>query len=199
MGQNHVGLIVNHYRIPEDVRKMHEDLVSIFSGKTYNMQVNVINISNNPLPQYETPQSAGLDVRADFSRITPQNPIKVYGSGAFDFDKQMLRLDPGSRALIPTGLFTAIPDGYEIQVRPRSGLSLKKGLTCANCVGTIDADYRNEIGVILINLGNEEAWIESGERVAQFVLNKVERIDWNIVETLDETERHGGLGHTGTQ
>lgn len=199
MGQNHVGLIVNHYRIPEDVRKMHEDLVSIFSGKTYNMQVNVINISNNPLPQYETPQSAGLDVRADFSRITPQNPIKVYGSGAFDFDKQMLRLDPGSRALIPTGLFTAIPDGYEIQVRPRSGLSLKKGLTCANCVGTIDADYRNEIGVILINLGNEEAWIESGEIVAQFVLNKVERIDWNIVETLDETERHGGFGHTGTK
>lgn len=199
MGQNHVGLIVNHYRIPEDVRKMHEDLVSIFSGKTYNMQVNVINISNNPLPQYETPQSAGLDVRADFSRITPQNLIKVYGSGAFDFDKQMLRLDPGSRALIPTGLFTAIPDGYEIQVRPRSGLSLKKGLTCANCVGTIDADYRNEIGVILINLGNEEAWIESGERVAQFVLNKVERIDWNIVETLDETERHGGFGHTGTK
>ena len=199
MGQNHVGLIVNHYRIPEDVRKMHEDLVSIFSGKTHNMQVNVINISNNPLPQYETPQSAGLDVRADFSRITPQNPIKVYGSGAFDFDKQMLRLDPGSRALIPTGLFTAIPDGYEIQVRPRSGLSLKKGLTCANCVGTIDADYRNEIGVILINLGNEEAWIESGERVAQFVLNKVERIDWNIVETLDETQRHGGFGHTGTQ
>lgn len=199
MGQNHVGLIVNHYRIPEDVRKMHEDLVSIFSGKTYNMQVNVINISNNPLPQYETPQSAGLDVRAEFSRITPQNPIKVYGSGAFDFDKQMLRLDPGSRALIPTGLFTAIPDGYEIQVRPRSGLSLKKGLTCANCVGTIDADYRNEIGVILINLGNEEAWIESGERVAQFVLNKVERIDWNIVETLDETERHGGFGHTGTK
>lgn len=111
----------------------------------------------------------------------------------------MLRLDPGSRALIPTGLFTAIPDGYEIQVRPRSGLSLKKGLTCANCVGTIDADYRNEIGVILINLGNEEAWIESGERVAQFVLNKVERIDWNIVETLDETERHGGFGHTGTK
>ena len=199
MGQNHVELIVNQYRIPEDVRKMHEDLVSIFSGKTYNMQVNVINISNNPLPQYETPQSAGLDVRADFSRITPQNPIKVYGSGACDFDKQMLRLDPGSRALIPTGLFTAIPDGYEIQVRPRSGLSLKKGLTCANCVGTIDADYRNEIGVILINLGNEEAWIESGERVAQFVLNKVERIDWNIVETLDETERHGGFGHTGTK
>ena len=168
------------------------------------MQVNVINISNNPLPQYETPQSAGLDVRADFSRVTPQNPIKLFGEGEVIFNgeghsKVMLRLEPGSRALIPTGLFTAIPDGYEIQVRPRSGLALKQGLTCANTPGTIDSDYRNEIGVILINLGQETAWIEDGERVAQFVLKKVERIDWNIVESLDETERHGGFGHTGTK
>ncbi len=168
------------------------------------MKVNVINISNNPLPQYETPQSAGLDVRADFSRVTPQNLIKVYGEGEIIFggeghSRTMLRLEPGSRALIPTGLFTAIPDGYEIQVRPRSGLSLKKGLTCANCVGTIDADYRNEIGVILINLGQEAAWIEDGERIAQFVLKKVERIDWDVVKSLNETERHGGFGHTGTK
>lgn len=167
------------------------------------MQVNVINISNNPLPQYETPQSAGLDVRADFSRITPQNLVKVYGEGEIIFKGEehpttMLRLEPGSRALIPTGLFTAIPEGYEIQVRPRSGLSLKQGLTCANCVGTIDADYRNEIGVIIINLGQNTAWIEDGERIAQFVLNKVERIDWNVVESLDKTERNGGFGHTGT-
>lgn len=167
------------------------------------MQVNVINISNNPLPQYETPQSAGLDVRADFSRITPQNLVKVYGEGEIIFKDEghpttMLRLEPGSRALIPTGLFTAIPEGYEIQVRPRSGLSLKQGLTCANCVGTIDADYRNEIGVIIINLGQNTAWIEDGERIAQFVLNKVERIDWNVVESLDKTERNGGFGHTGT-
>lgn len=162
------------------------------------MQVNVINISNNSLPQYETPQSAGLDVRADFSRVTPENQIKLFGSGEFDFTKKMLRLDAGSRALIPTGLFTAIPEGYEIQVRPRSGLSLKRALTCANCVGTIDADYRNEIGVILINLGQEDVWIENGERIAQFVLNKVERIDWNVVESLDKTERNGGFGHTGT-
>lgn len=161
------------------------------------MDINVINISKNPLPKYETPQSAGLDVRADFTRITPQNPIKLYGSGEFDFNKQMLRLDPGSRALIPTGLFTAIPDGYEIQVRPRSGLSLKEGLTCANCVGTIDADYRNEIGAIMINLGLEPVYIESGERICQFVLNKVERIEWNLVDTLDETDRKGGFGHTG--
>lgn len=162
------------------------------------MQVNVINISNNPLPQYETPQSAGLDVRADFSRVSIENPIKLFGSGEFDFTKKMLRLDAGSRALIPTGLFTAIPEDYEIQVRPRSGLSLKKALTCANCVGTIDADYRAEIGVILINLGQNDVWIENGERIAQFVLNKVERIDWNVVTTLDKTERNGGFGHTGT-
>lgn len=167
------------------------------------MQVNVINISNNPLPQYETPQSAGLDVRADFSRVTPKNLIKIYGDGEIIFKGEghattMLRLEPGSRALIPTGLFTAIPEGHEIQVRPRSGLSFKQGLTCANCVGTIDADYRNEIGVIIINLGQDAAWIEDGERIAQFVLNKVERIDWNVVESLDKTERNGGFGHTGT-
>lgn len=165
------------------------------------MEVKVVNKSNNLLPKYETPQSAGLDVRADFSRITPQNPIKVFGEGEILFKGKghattMLRLEPGSRALIPTGLFTAIPEGYEIQVRPRSGLSLKHGLTCANCVGTIDADYRNEIGVIIINLGQDTAWIEDGERIAQFVLNKVERIDWNVVESLDKTERNGGFGST---
>ena len=168
------------------------------------MKVNVINISSNELPKYETPQSAGLDVRADFSRVSPENPIKLYGDGEIIFKgeghpKVLLRLEPGSRALIPTGLFTAIPDGYEIQVRPRSGLALKKGLSLVNCVGTIDADYRNEIGIILINHGIETAWIEDGERIAQFILNKVERIDWNLVESLDETERHGGFGHTGTK
>ena len=168
------------------------------------MKVNVINISSNELPKYETPQSAGLDVRADFSRVSPENPIKLYGDGEIIFKgeghpKVLLRLEPGSRALIPTGLFTAIPEGYEIQVRPRSGLALKKGLSLVNCVGTIDADYRNEIGIILINHGLETAWIEDGERIAQFILSKVERIDWNVVESLDETERHGGFGHTGTK
>ena len=168
------------------------------------MKVNVINISSNELPKYETPQSAGLDVRADFSRVSPENPIKLYGDGEIIFKgeghpKVLLRLEPGSRALIPTGLFTAIPEGYEIQVRPRSGLALKKGLSLVNCVGTIDADYRNEIGIILINHGLETAWVEDGERIAQFILNKVERIDWNVVESLDETKRHGGFGHTGTK
>lgn len=162
------------------------------------IKIDVINISNNKLPKYETPASAGMDIRADFSRITPENPIKLFGSGEFDFSKKMLRIDVGSRALIPTGLFTAIPKGYEIQVRPRSGLALKKGITCLNTPGTIDADYRNEIGVILINAGLEDVYIENGERIAQFILNKVEHIEWNQVENLDETERKGGFGSTGT-
>lgn len=165
------------------------------------MEVKVVNKSNNLLPKYETPQSAGLDVRADFSRVTPQNPIKIFGEGEILFkgdshQKTMLRLEPGSRALIPTGLFTAIPEGYEIQVRPRSGLALKKGVELSNSPGTIDADYRSEIGVILKNGGLDTIWIEDGERICQFVLNKVERINWNIVESLDKTERNGGFGST---
>ena len=165
------------------------------------MEVKVVNKSNNLLPKYETPQSAGLDVRADFSRVTPQNPIKIFGEGGIIFKGEghattMLRLEPGSRALIPTGLFTAIPEGYEIQVRPRSGLALKKGVELSNSPGTIDADYRSEIGVILKNGGLDTIWIEDGERICQFVLNKVERIDWNIVESLDKTERNGGFGST---
>lgn len=165
------------------------------------MEVKVVNKSNNLLPKYETPQSAGLDVRADFSRVTPQNPIKIFGEGEIIFKGEghaitMLRLEPGSRALIPTGLFTAIPEGYEIQVRPRSGLALKKGVELSNSPGTIDADYRSEIGVILKNGGLDTIWIEDGERICQFVLNKVERIDWNIVESLDKTKRNGGFGST---
>lgn len=161
--------------------------------------VKVINLSNNSLPKYETKGAAGLDVRADFSRITAENPIKVYGSGDFDFKTKIFKLDSGSRALIPTGLFTKIPEGYEIQVRPRSGLSLKRGLTCANCVGTIDSDYIHEIGVIIINLSTEPQYIETGERIAQFVLNKVEQIEWEEVDSLEKTERKGGFGSTGTR
>ena len=108
------------------------------------MKVQVINKSNNQLPQYETKASAGLDIRADFSRISPENPIKVFGDGEIIFAGEghsttMLRIEPGSRALIPTGIFTAIPEGYEVQLRPRSGLAIKKGLNLINCVGTIDA------------------------------------------------------------
>lgn len=168
------------------------------------MKINVINISNNQLPQYETPQSAGLDIRADFSRVTPQNPIKIFGEGEIIFAGEghsitMLRLEPGSRALIPTGIFTAIPKGYEVQLRPRSGLAIKKGLNLINCVGTIDADYRAEWGIPLVNQGLETVWIENGERICQAILNKVEQIEWNVVESLDKTERNGGFGSTGTR
>lgn len=168
------------------------------------MKINVINISNNQLPQYETPQSAGLDIRADFSRVTPQNPIKIFGEGEIIFAGEghsitMLRLEPGSRALIPTGIFTAIPKGYEVQLRPRSGLAIKKGLNLINCIGTIDADYRAEWGIPLVNQGLETVWIENGERICQAILNKVEQIEWNVVESLDKTERNGGFGSTGTR
>lgn len=164
------------------------------------MKVEVINLSNNPLPKYESKGAAGMDVRADFGRVTPQNPIKLYGSGEFDFEKKMLRLDPMSRALIPTGLKVALPEGVEMQVRPRSGMALKKGLTVINTPGTVDEDYRGEVGVPIVNLSNEEVWIESGERICQFVFNVVEHAEWNLVDTLDETERgDGGFGHSGSK
>ena len=168
------------------------------------MKVNVVTISPNPLPQYETPKSAGMDIRADFSRVTPESPIKAWGNVEIIFagehhTKTLLRLDPGARALIPTGLFSAIPEGYEIQLRPRSGLAIKKGLNLINCIGTIDADYRQEWGVPVVNQGLETIWIEDGERICQAVLNKVEQIEWVQVESLDETERAGGFGSTGTK
>jgi dUTP pyrophosphatase len=167
------------------------------------MKVQVINKSNNQLPQYETKASAGLDIRADFSRVSPENPIKVFGDGEIIFAGEshsttMLRIEPGSRALIPTGIFTAIPEGYEVQLRPRSGLAIKKGLNLINCVGTIDADYRAEWGIPVVNQGLETIWIEDGERICQAVLNKFEQISWEEVESLDETSRKGGFGSTGT-
>ena len=168
------------------------------------MQVKVINISNNKLPKYETPASAGMDLRADFSRVTPENPIKVWGDSEIIFKGEnhnttLLRLEPGSRALIPTGIFTNIPEGYEIQLRPRSGLAIKKGLNLINCLGTIDADYTAEWGIPVVNQGLETIWIEDGERICQAVMNKVEQIEWNVVEKLEETSRSGGFGSTGTK
>lgn len=168
------------------------------------MNVKVINKSKNKLPEYETSSSAGMDIRADFSRVTPENLIKIYGDGEIIFAGNghpvtMLRLEPGSRALIPTGLFTAIPEGYEVQLRPRSGLAIKKGLSLINSIGTLDADYRNEWYIPVVNQGFETVWIENGERICQAILNKVERIDWNIVDTLDETNRKGGFGSTGVK
>lgn len=127
------------------------------------------------LPQYETPNSAGLDLRSTKTVI----------------------LKPHGRALVPTGLKIALPSGYEAQVRPRSGLALKKGITVLNTPGTVDSDYRNEIGVILFNTTDELFMIEQGDRIAQLIINKVEQLEWEEVDELDETERKSGFGHTG--
>ena len=142
------------------------------------MKIKVINKSNNPLPKYESSQAAGLDIRADID-----HPIIIH---------------PMKRCLIPTNLYTAIPSGYEVQIRPRSGLALKKGITVLNTPGTIDADYRGNWGVILMNLGDEDFTVNPGDRIAQAILNKVEQIEWEEVESLDETERgQGGFNSTG--
>jgi len=127
------------------------------------------------LPKYATPGSAGLDLRSTKTVV----------------------LKPHGRALVPTGLCIALPEGYEVQIRPRSGLALKKGITVLNSPGTVDADYRNEIGVILFNTTDELITIEKGDRIAQMVVNKIEQLNWIEVGELDETERKDGFGHTG--
>lgn len=148
------------------------------SAETVNMKIAIINRSRHALPTYATPQSAGMDLRAHVDHP--------------------LTLAPGERALVPTGLSIALPQGYEAQVRPRSGLALKHGITCLNAPGTIDADYRGDIGVILINLGQEPFVIADGERIAQLVVARHEMVEWQAVEQLDDTTRGaGGFGHTG--
>ena len=144
------------------------------------MKVKVINKSENSLPQYATPLSAGMDVRA-----ANEKPIKI---------------DPLQRAIVPTGLFLEIPAGYEVQVRPRSGLAAKKGITVLNAPGTIDADYRGEVCVILVNLSSEPFVVENGERIAQLVLSRHECIEWDECRSLSESERgDGGFGSTGVK
>ena len=165
------------------------------------LNVKVINRGNQPLPKFETPGSAGADVRADFSRIQ-EYPIKVYGGAEViaagkAHEKVMIKLTPHSRALIPTGLFMAVPSGYEMQVRPRSGLALKEGLTVINTPGTVDSDYRDEVGVVVINTSTEDRFIEDGERIAQLVIKAAPQFNWEEVEELDTTDRNGGFGHTG--
>lgn len=142
------------------------------------MKIDIINTSKHALPSYETIASAGMDLRANI--------------------EENIVLKPLERKLIPTGLFMAVPVGFEAQVRPRSGLALKKGITCLNSPGTIDADYRGEIGVILANVSNEDFVVEDGMRIAQMVIAKHERAEWEEVSSLDETERGaGGFGSTG--
>ena len=144
------------------------------------MDIAIINCSHHPLPSYATPLSAGMDLRANLD-----NPIV---------------LAPMERRLVPTGLYIALPPGYEAQVRPRSGLALKHGIGLLNSPGTIDADYRGEVGVILVNLSAEPFTINDGDRIAQMVVAAHEHVAWRPVESLDETERGaGGFGHTGKE
>lgn len=140
--------------------------------------INIINISNNPLPAYATEDSSGMDIRA--------------------YLESDVTLQPLQRSLIPTGLFIELPKGFEAQVRPRSGLALKQGITCLNSPGTVDADYRGELKIILINLSNEAQTIHPGDRIAQMVVQKVEQVTLVQVHEITETTRgHGGFGHTG--
>ena len=144
------------------------------------IELKIINVSGNPLPQYATAGASGMDIRAHLA--TP------------------VTLQPFERMLIPTGLFIELPEGCEAQVRPRSGLAIKQGITCLNSPGTIDADYRGEIKIILINLSQEEQVIHTGDRIAQLIIQKTERAEWKIVEQLEGTGRNaGGFGHTGKQ
>ena len=144
------------------------------------LPIKVVNKGHQPLPQYATEQSAGMDLRANL-----EAPIT---------------LKPMDRRLIPTGLHIALPKGYEAQVRPRSGLALKKGITVLNSPGTVDADYRGEVGVLLINLSQEDFVVNDGERIAQMIIARHEQGAFEVVEVLDETERgEGGYGHTGVK
>ena len=144
------------------------------------MTINIINHSQHALPNYETIASAGMDLRANLTDPITLNPLE--------------------RAIVKTGLFIELPIGYEAQVRPRSGLAAKKGITVLNSPGTVDADYRGEIGVILVNLSNEPFVVENGERIAQLVIAKHERAEWNQVQELSETSRGaGGFGSTGVK
>ena len=142
------------------------------------VQINVVNTSRHSLPQYETLMSAGMDVRANVDMPLTVKPLE--------------------RVLVPTGLFISLPEGYEMQIRPRSGLAAKNGITVLNAPGTIDADYRGEIKVILVNLSDSEFTINDGDRIAQMIVARHERAQWNEVTALDETQRGvGGFGHTG--
>ena len=143
------------------------------------LKVKIVNKSPFALPAYETFEAAGMDVRANLT--------------------EPITLEPGARTLVPTGLFMQLPSGYECQVRPRSGLALKKGITVLNTPGTIDADYRGEVGIILINLSKEPFVVNPGERIAQLVVKQYTRVEWEQVERLDQTQRgDGAFGHSGT-
>lgn len=155
-------------------------LKPLIFARMQSIEVRIVNDSPNSLPEYATSGSSGMDIRANLE-------APVY-------------LQPFERTLIPTGLFIELPDGFEAQIRPRSGLALKQGITCLNTPGTIDADYRGEIKIILINLSQEQQVINPGDRIAQMVVQKVEHVKWVMTEQVNITQRNaGGFGHTGKQ
>jgi dUTP pyrophosphatase len=163
----------------KDIYHAYASIIANFATSNANkMKVQIINKSRHALPSYSTIHSSGMDIRAYLT--------------------ENITLQPMERALIPTGLYISLPEGYEAQLRPRSGLALKHGITLLNAPGTIDADYRGEIGVIIINLSSEPFTIKDGERICQMVVAPYEKVEWQAAETLDNTERgEGGFGHTG--
>lgn len=145
------------------------------------IEIKVINKSHHPLPSYETHEAAGMDVRA----YLPEGPVT---------------LKPGERRLIGTGLYMQLPSGYECQIRPRSGLALRHGISIVNSPGTVDADYRGEVGIILINLGQEDFTVNDGDRICQMVIKEYTKVKWDLTDRLDRTKREGeGFGHTGVE
>ena len=194
LGQEYRSLVIHRnykviYYIDDDIvfiasfwstRCDPESLRSEIKKTRQYMEVKIINKSHHPLPGYATELSAGMDIRANLTEPVVLKPLE--------------------RKLIPTGLYIALPEGYEAQMRPRSGLALKHGITLLNTPGTIDADYRGEIGVILVNLSSEPFTVNDGERICQMVIATYNQVSWKQVEVLDETERGaGGFGHTGKQ
>ena len=166
------------HKVFTTIKPLHHYDKTGLNGTHNKMEVKIINRSHHQLPTYATPLSAGMDLRANIDEPIVVQPLK--------------------RVLVPTGLFMALPEGYEAQVRPRSGLALKHGLTVLNSPGTIDADYRGEVCVILANLSDQPFTINDGERVAQMVVARHERVEWQVVDELDDTERGtGGFGHSG--
>lgn len=169
------------------------------------IEIPVINKSDNKLPKYESNGAAGFDIRVSFKNVNPENPIKVFGDAEVIFageshPKTMIRLEPMSRALLPTDIYTAIPEGWQVSFRPRSGLAIKKGIQLANTPSTIDSDYRGHWMLPIINLGQETVWIEDGERICQGILEPVYHVKWKETNSLDETERgKGGFNSTGTK
>ena len=160
------------------------------------MDVKVINKSQNPLPSYAKDGDSGMDLRANLENL---NEDLMFGA-AYDKEREVLMVFPGGRCIVPTGLYTSFPPGYEVQIRPRSGLAIKQGITVLNTPGTIDSGFRNEWGIIILNLGEEVFDIKQGDRIAQAVLARVSKIDWKEVEQLEESHRGlTGYGDSGVK